>query len=138
MVQRREAGVVTREVGSATRAGTASTFEVGPARLIVHVRPVESGPFHLVTGRSSGAFRDTHLTGIGSDMCIGGDYPRAGKLLSCNSIPGGVVWCCLLRRSAARRGGTTSARSLGVRVSTTPSTVTAPGVGTDKAFPSLG
>jgi len=62
--------------------------------------------------------------------------PWVGKLLSCNSIPGGVVWCCLLRRSAVRRGGTTSGPSLGVRASTTPSTVTAPGVGTAKAFPS--
>ena len=51
---------------------------------------------------------------------------------------GGGRWCCPVRRSAARRGGTTRTPSPGVRASTTPRPVTPPAAGTAPACAELG
>jgi hypothetical protein len=71
-------------------------------------------------------------------MCIGGVYGLALIPLWLNGFPGCDVSCCLVRRSVGRRGGTTPARSRVVLVSTTPSKVTPPAVGTVLASDSSG
>lgn len=120
----------------ATRANATSTFDVDVTRQIVHVRPVETGPCHLVTDRSCRPPSDSHLPRIEADMCIAGEYRLALIPLWLNGFPGCDASCCPVRRSAGPRGGTTSAPSRVVRASTTPSTVTPPAAGMALASPS--
>ena len=117
----------------ATEPGTRTTTSNQPHDTKTTNQQDHQQQDHTTTNSTTQRQRDQGRRHVHRRWLRSARFPLCG-----NAIPGGGVWCCPLRRSAPRPGGTTRTPSRRGRVSTTPGTGRPPAGGPGTGLGAVG